>query len=205
MPYLFEDGMFEIIEDITIDGVHYSFTPVLADMENPYSIDPDKMITNASYAYVKVIVNQKIITPQGEEIEEEYHMCNVGLGEDLKFYLDPSSIVSQYNIEEITLIVDGKVITPDNDGFYCLTNLQNDTIIDFTLKLSEKSPNTPTPNDPAQNENASDNSNTNTSNNTIEQVENAKTGDVAIMGVILLALICGIVAIVFAIKKRNKK
>lgn len=207
MPYLFEDGVFEIMEDITIDGVHYSFTPVLADIENPYSIDPDKMMSNASYAYVKIMAHIKIIFTQGEEFEEEGYLTNVGLGEDFEFGLNFSEVEHYYNIEEVIIIVNGESITPDNDGVYCLANLQTDTIIEATLKLSEKAPeivpDVPTPDAPSQNENAAENSNSNATNNTIEQVENAKTGDIAIMGIILLALI-SFVAIAFVIKKKKK-
>lgn len=207
MPYLFEDGMFEIMEDVTIDSVNYSFTPVLAGMENPYSIDSDKMIATASFPYIKIIYHQKTITPQGEEFEGERHLTNVALGEDFCFWFDFSEYEEyeykyKYDIE-ITVIVDGEVITPNDEGRYCLANLSTNTVINATFKFSEKTPtpNTPTPNDPAQNENA--NGNSNATNNTIEQAENVKTGDVAIMGIILLALISVVVIIIFIIKKKK--
>lgn len=195
MPYLFEDGVFEIMEDITIDGVHYSFTPVLADIENPYSIDPDKMMSNASYAYVKVIL------PQGDgylvAAAESYDPNHIEIGGDFGFYVTLDEAYKNY---DVIVTANGEIITPTSEGIYYLTNLQSSPNLEVSLKAPEI-----VPNNPAQNENASDNSNTNNTNNTIEQVENAKTGDVAIMEIILLALICGIVTVVFAIKKRNKK
>lgn len=197
MPSLFEDGNFEVAENVVSDGITYQLTPVIKDMPTPYELNPEKTLTNASYAYLQVIL------PEGDGYTvtpvEGCDPMNIQINGDIAFTV---ALDESYTDYTITVTADGKALTADENGVYRLTNLETAPVIEVSLTAPATEPSTDgnkeatTNNDDKQNDNTSTKDSSN--NSTVKTGENNSVG----MFVILLLMICGFTTVVFVSRRK---